>query len=178
MELRTESILKCKRKKEVKEIYRASFPASERMPFVMMVLMSLLWNTQFNVFYDGETLCGFVYMATIGRQTFIMFFAVDEKYRNKGYGSAILDAVQTRHPKNRIIVSIEPCETTDESNIRNRRKAFYCRNGFAETGYYLSLYSKKQEVLIKNGTFGRWKFFFFILLYGNCVMIPIIWKIK
>ena len=46
------------------------------MPFFLMLIMSCLWNTQFLAFYDEKILCGLVYMATLGRQTFIMFFAV------------------------------------------------------------------------------------------------------
>ena len=66
-------------------------------------------------FYDGDTLCGFVYLATIGKQTFIMFFAVDKNIRSKGYESGILDKIQQRYPNNKIIVSIEPCDKSAES---------------------------------------------------------------
>lgn len=112
-----EKVLTSKRKKEVKEIYHSSFPKEERMPFFLMLIMSCLWNTQFLAFYDEKILCGLVYMATLGRQTFIMFFAVDKNLRSRGYGSNILSQIQLLHPKNKIIVSIEPV-----NGVRSHKK--------------------------------------------------------
>lgn len=174
-----ENVLKSKCKREVKEIYITSFPKEERMPFALMMMMSCLWNTQFLAFYDKETLCGLVYMATLGRQTFIMFFAVDAKLRSKGYGSSILNEIQSLHPKNKIIVSIEPCnESAENIEQRLKRKNFYIRNGYQETGYLMTLSGQVQEIIIKNGTFNKWKFMIFFILYSCCTVIPKIWKAK
>ena len=60
----------------------------------MMVLMSKLWNTQFLSFYDGDIPCGFIYFAVNRKMIFIMFLAVDESLRTKGYGSAILKGIK------------------------------------------------------------------------------------
>lgn len=169
----TENVRRSRQKSKIKSIYISAFPKKERMPFWMMIAMSYLWNTEFLAFYDEDVLCGFVYMASMGRQTFIMFFAVDESHRNKGYGSQILNEVQALHPKNRIIVSIEPCEEgLDSTGIRLRRKNFYIRNGYVETGYNMKLYGQKQEILIKNGVFSKAKFILFFMLYSNCTTIP------
>lgn len=176
MRLRMERIAGSKRKEEIKNIYVASFSKEDRMPFKMMLMMSYLWNTEFLSFYDGDILCGFVYMATIREVTFVMFFAVDEKLRSKGYGSMILNEVQAIHPKNKIIVSIEPCDKdTEDIEQRLRRKKFYANNGYTETGCYIKLGGKKQELLIKNGTFDQREFRVFFLLYSNFTMFPKIW---
>ena len=84
MSLHVEKVWRSKRKKEIKNIYMSSFDKKDRMPFFMMIAMSFLWNTEFFAFYDGDILCGFIYMATIHRMSFVMFFAVDEKLRSKG----------------------------------------------------------------------------------------------
>lgn len=169
-------VLGNKDRQKVKSIYMAAFPKEERMPFGMMTAMSCLWNTEFLAFYDEDALCGMVYLANIGRQTFIMFLAVDETLRNKGYGGQILDEIQERHPKNKIIVSIEPCDDIqDSTNIRVRRKNFYMRKGYDDTGYYMKLGGAKQEVLVKNGQFSKSKFVLFFVLYSNCTVIPKIW---
>lgn len=176
MDLKVEKIIKCKNKKEIKEIYVSSFPEKERMPFILMLGMSCLWNTEFLSFYDGDTLCGLVYMATIGKQTFIMFFAVNKNIRSNGYGSSILDKIQLLHPDNKIIVSIEPCNKCAENlEQRLRRKEFYVRNGYEETGYYMKLAGQEQEILIKNGTFHRRMFTCFFMLYSCCTTIPKLW---
>ncbi len=123
MELRVEKVAKSKRKQEIREIYKSSFQKEEKMPFNLMLIMSYLWHTEFLAFYDRETLCGFVYMATIRRQTFVMFFVVDQSLRSKGYGSCILEKIQSLHRNNKIIISIELCDKTAEDyEQRLRRK--------------------------------------------------------
>ena len=122
----------------VKRIYFESFPKSERMPFPLMVAMSKLWNTDFLGFYEEDTLCGFIYLAHNRKIVFVMFFAVDAALRSKGFGSAILQEIQKKYPTKKIIISIEPCdETAPDIEIRKKRKAFYLRNGYKETGYMI-----------------------------------------
>ena len=165
--------------KNVKQIYFESFPKSERMPFPMMVAMSKLWNTQFLSFYDNDVLCGFVYFATNRKLVFVMFFAVDEKLRSKGYGSAILQEIHNRYPNKKIVISIEPCEIgVPDLEIRKRRKAFYLRNGYKETGYMLKLNGAVQEIIIIGGDFIKKEFRTFFALYSNGTMWPRIWSIE
>lgn len=177
MDLRVEKVANSKRKQEVKNIYTTSFPKEDRMPFGMMLMMSYLWNTEFLSFYDRDTLCGFVYMATIRKLTFVMFFSVAENLRSKGYGSRILDEIQSIHANNKIIVSIEPCnQDADDIEQRLRRKKFYTNNGYEETGYCIKLGGKKQEIIIKNGAFDKREFMLFLMLYSNFTLIPKIRK--
>lgn len=177
MKLRVEKVRLGKRNQGVKDLYVSSFPKEDQMPFWLMVAMSHLWNTEFLAFYDDDALCGFVYMATIGKQTFVMFMAVDERLHSRGYGSRILDTVQSMHARNRVIVSIEPCdESKEDFEQRARRKRFYRKNGYMETGYFMKLGGKAQEVLIKNGVFSKHKFIMFFMAYSCCAVIPRVWS--
>lgn len=176
MNLRIEKVSKSKRKKEIKKIYTSSFLKEDRMPFEMMLMMSHLWHTDFLSFYDEDTLCGFIYMATIKKITFVMFFAVAENLRSKGYGSNILAHIESMYPKNKMILTIEPCDKeAKDINQRIRRKRFYMKNGYIETGYFVKL-GKKQEILIKNGEFDKREFTRFFMLYSNFTMKPKVWK--
>lgn len=175
--MRVEKVRKSKRKQEIKDIYLSAFPKEDRMPFWMMILMSYLWNTEFLAFYDKNDLCGFVYMATIRRQTFVMFFAVSENLRSKGYGSQILTQLQALYPKNKIVISIEPYdENAEDIELRLRRKKFYLDNGYVETGCFMKLGGKKQEIIIKNGVFKIPEFKLFFMIYSNFTIIPKIWR--
>ena len=177
MELRAEPVLRSKRKAEIRAIYCAAFPKEERMPFPLMVGMSCLWNTDFLAFYDGEVLCGLAYLATVGKQSFLMFFAVKEELRSKGYGGRILERLRSLHPHHLRIVSIEPCRGEEAQLAQQlRRKAFYLRNGYRETGYFMRLAGQDQEILAENGVFRPRAFRGFFLLYSCCTMIPKIWK--
>jgi len=162
---------------DVKRIYFESFPKSERMLFPLMVAMSKLWNTDFLGFYEEDTLCGFIYLAHNRKIVFVMFFAVDAALRSKGFGSAILQEIQKKYPTKKIIISIEPCdETAPDIEIRKKRKAFYLRNGYKETGYMIKLAGVVQEIIIANGEFNKSQFKRFFVLYSNGTMWPRIWK--
>ena len=161
----------------IKKIYFDSFPKSERMPFPMMVAMSKLWHTDFLGFYDGDVLCGFVYLAHNRKIVFVMFLAVDKMLRSKGYGSTILQEIQNRYPDKKIIISIEPCdETASDIEIRKRRRYFYLRNGYNETRYMIKLAGVVQEIIITNGEFNKSQFKRFFAMYSNGTMWPRIWK--
>lgn len=162
---------------DVKNIYFDSFPKNERMPFFMMVAMSKLWNTEFLAFYDGNTLCGFVYLAHNKKIVFVMFLAVDKTLRSKGYGSAILQDIQNKYPDKKIIISLEPCDKdAPDIELRARRKDFYIRNGYRETGYMMKLNDIAQEIIINNGEFDKKQFRTFFAIYSNGTMCPKIWK--
>lgn len=164
-------------RKLVKNIYTHSFEKREQMPYWMMLLMAKLWNTELFSFYEGDRLCGMMYLAKTRNLAFVMFFAVDASLRSQGYGSAILDEIQAMYPNKKIIVSIERCdvEATDIEQ-RRRRKKFYLANGYKETGYMVQLAGIKQEVIIRNGEFDKKEFLLFFVLYSNGVMWPKIWK--
>lgn len=163
--------------KNVKDIYFEAFPKSERMPFPMMVAMSKLWNTDFLEFYDADTSCGFVYLAHNSKVVFVMFFAVDKDLRSRGYGSAILQEIQDIYSDKKIIISIEPCDkSATDIELRTRRKDFYMRNGYKETGYMMKLNGVVQEIIIINGEFNKNQFRIFFALYSNGTVWPRIWK--
>lgn len=175
--LNYKSVILDKNIAKVRRIYLSSFPAEERMPFPMMVAMSLLWNTRFLSFYDNDILCGMLYLASMGKTTFVMFFAVDENQRCKGYGSRILKTLSEIKPKNELILSIEPCEkSADNYEERISRKRFYLANGYRETGYLTRIGGQNQEILIKNGSFSRARFRRFFMLYSNLLICPKVWE--
>lgn len=59
---------------------------------------------------------------------------------------------------------------------RLRRKSFYLRNGFQETGFRIELEKQEQEIIIKNGTFDSREFSGFLKKYSNGTLRPPIWK--
>lgn len=179
MDLRVENVTgRSKEKEKIKEIYTSSFLKEDRMPFWLMLIMAKMKNTEFISFHDKDILCGFVYMATVQNMTFVMFLAVDENIRSKGYGSHILDKIQSIHPDSKIIISIERCdEDAKDIEQRLRRKKFYVNNGYIETGYLVELAKEKQEIIIKNGEFNEDEFSLFFKKYSNGTMKPRIWRI-
>lgn len=110
------------------------------------------------------------------KMIFIMFLAVDESLRTKGYGSAILKEIKNRYPDKKIMVSIEPCnDSAPDIEVRKRRKAFYRKNGYSETGYMIKLSGVVQEIMITNGDFDKKEFLLFFIFYSNGTVWPKIW---
>lgn len=140
---------------KIKKIFKYSFPKEERMPFFMMLLLTKMQSMEFISFYDGETLCGFVYMVSNQNVTFIIYLAVDEELRSKGYGSCIISKVQKMYPNNKIVLYIDEYDIQAlDKEQRIKRKNFYLRNNFKESGYLVQSTPKVcQEVLVKNGDF-------------------------
>ena len=169
--MRWTDILLCKDKRKIKGIYYESFPSKERMPWVMMLFLSMLPTTKFKAIYDDEKLCGFIYFGVLGKHVFVMFFAVDSELRNCGYGSKILSELKERYPKKTIVVTIEPTVNTS-LDIRGRRKQFYIRNNFAETGCFIKSFGDLQEILVCGGTFNRKTFSMFLLSYSFFAIWP------
>ncbi len=162
--------------KDIRRIYLDSFPREERMPFPMMVAMSKLWNTEFTGFYKDGVPVGLLYLAHNSRLVFIMFLAVDSALRSSGFGSEILRYVREKFPERKIIVSIEPCiPGAPDLELRERRREFYLRNGYAETGYMMKLGGVEQEILAAGGAFAKGELGRFFVLYSFGSVWPKIW---
>ena len=152
---------------EAKQVYFEAFPKNERMPYPLMIAMSKLWNTDFLIFYDGATPVGILYLAKNFRLVFIMFFAVAKEFRGRGYGSKILRYISEKY-RRKIIISIEPCDCdANDLDIRQKRKAFYQKNGYSDTEYRMKLNGVEQEIIIAGGEFKKGEFVSFFAHYSR-----------
>ena len=76
-------------REDIRKIYLASFPKYEQLPFWVLRFLTVRKGIDTVGYYDGDELCGFTYTVTAGKILFVLFFAVKEELRGKGYGSAI-----------------------------------------------------------------------------------------
>ncbi len=119
----------------IQRVYEQSFPKCERFPFWVLRrcaheenvdLGRILFNNkpigmQFSVKYYDE------YQSEI---TYLMYFAIDKNFRGLGYGSQYLKRLVA--VCDNILLCIEKPTVDDE--VKLKRKSFYLRNGFHETG--------------------------------------------
>lgn len=88
---------------------------------------------------------------------YLMYVAIDKKYRNKGFGSLVLRDLILRQVDTSILLCIER-PSTEKEDIKARRKDFYLRNSFYETGCFIEdsgveyefLSSSKERVITEN----------------------------
>ena len=124
--------------KEIKELFLKSFPKNERYPMWLLMLLALRKSVEFSAYYDGERFCGITYSITDKNTTFLLYLAVSDKVRSKGYGSKILSCIKEKYPKSTILFDIEkPNEKASNNNQRIKRMNFYLKNGFGITDYEL-----------------------------------------
>lgn len=84
-------------KDKVKELYFSAFPKDEQLPYWMMKLLSRKKSADFYSIYDKNDFVGLAYVATYKDTAYLFFFAIDEKQRGKGYGSAFLSALKEKY---------------------------------------------------------------------------------
>ena len=132
--LRTETVTKkLKDFGKVKKLYESSFPPAERMP-LKYILYGGCRSLDFMAFYDGEMFCGFFMLMTQGDITNILYLAVAEGLRNRGYGGEALRMIREMKPSNRLVLDIEtPDAAADNYEQRIRRRDFYLRNGYRKS---------------------------------------------
>lgn len=121
---------------KVKNLYHTAFPKEERIPWPLVRLSAMRRGVDLTAFLDGDTFCGFTYSVTTDDLHFLLFFAVDDTLRSKGYGSAILSMLKEEYGT--VVLNIEPF-VDDAPNLpeRKHRYGFYRHNGFYDTGYHV-----------------------------------------
>ena len=67
---------------------------------------------------------------------YLAYFAVSDKLRSKGIGSKALMSLIESKKDYQIVVEYENPLNDDPDDMKNRRRGFYIRNGFYETGWY------------------------------------------
>ena len=121
---------------QIKKLYQTAFPKEELLPWWLVRLLTIQKCVNLTGYYSGETFAGFTFTATAGNILFILFFAVEENSRGKGFGSEILQYLKDCNPGKTIVLNVEPVDERAENNDqRIRRMAFYKKNGFYDTGY-------------------------------------------
>ena len=122
--------------RQAKDIYLEAFPAEERLPWWILKLNSRREGVDLTAWMEGDTLCAMTASVTVEDTCFLLFFAVRQDLRGKGYGSRVLTQLQENYAM--VYLNIE-CITEDAPNLPERKKrlAFYQKNGFHDTGWHV-----------------------------------------
>lgn len=69
---------------------------------------------------------------------YVLYLAVNDEIRSKGYGTKMLNQLKEMSAGKEITLNVEPLDKkADNYSQRVRRMEFYIRNGFRDTGYRL-----------------------------------------
>ncbi len=123
---------------EWKALYERAFPKSEKYPLAMLYILSKRKDINAYAFYDNDQFAALLYTVESETMVFVLYFAVNDTIRSKGYGTKILEWLKTKAGSRAIGLNIEPVDPSAENAEQRRRRAsFYERNGIVDTGYRL-----------------------------------------
>ncbi len=122
--------------KEAMELMKSSFPPNELIPLWILRLFTIRRDVRFRAFYDDDQFIGTVYTCEDDKNFFILYLAVDPKFRSKGYGGMIVDHAYVLADGRNITLDVESMDpNADNIEERKRRFAFYERHGLTDTKY-------------------------------------------
>ena len=144
------------------KLYEYSFPENERMD-KKFLLRDDIEEKEILAFYEDNVFFGFCMLLSYKNITHILYFATIPSIRNKGYGSKILEYLQSFKPNNSILADIE--KPNIDNDQRTRRKEFYLRNSFKESNVEYTWQDEAYEIVyvgkeLNNEIFwGFWNYF-------------------
>lgn len=142
--------------KEMEEIYegpaKGHFPANERKPFKAIVRMHQAGCYEGLGLFARDVLVAYAfYVQTLDKEVRLLdYYAVMEEYRGTGIGSTFLGMMKEWYKDSHcIILETEDFLTAsneEEREIRQRRNAFYLRNGVIETNIHVSYFAADYQI--------------------------------
>lgn len=132
---------------QAKRLYINSFPKEERFPFWILKSCAKEENVEFNAILEENEVIGIEYIVKYENAAYLMYTAVDEKQRGKGYGSKILEDLIEKYKT--IVLMIEKPDN-DLEDSKKKRKKFYLKNGFFGTNKFIKDTGVEYEILCTN----------------------------
>ena len=121
---------------DLRALYEGAFPDEERIPWDDLLRLVREMPLEFAEYRDGEELLGLTIVYPRTRLSWFWYFAVPKEKRGRGIGQRILSAFLARYEGRSVVLDMEDPAQPGAPNPeqRRRRRDFYLRNGFRETG--------------------------------------------
>lgn len=143
---------------EIISLYERSFPVNERRDLTP-IFTDKSDDDEVLGLINNDDVVGFVVLLNHEDITHIIYFAIEEKYRDHGYGSKIIEMLKERYPHKRILADVEePEEDCDNYEQRVKRVNFYLRNGFVKSDVYYEWLDEDYMIMVANGNISEKEF--------------------
>ncbi len=120
--------------------------------------------------YEENGPVGFFVVRKYKSTRYLAYFAVKAEWRSKGIGSKALALLIDRYPNCQIVVEFEaPRKDVKEDDMIVRRRNFYLRNGFHETGWFTFYDGVEFEIACSRPMFDKHEFEGFVEYFGTIV---------
>lgn len=134
--------------KRIYALYCISFPPPERKPFSKICRNCRKGKMEMWVIKDKTDFLGFFICAVYEEMVLVDYFAVMPSKRGSGVGGKALELLLDIYSDYSIFLEIELINDKAPNALqRVRRKNFYLRCGFQETGIRWNMYGVPMEIL-------------------------------
>lgn len=138
----------------INTLAKEAFPPEEYLAPSELVKMAHADNFDFLALLDGDSFVGFIVVQTYEDLAYLFFLAIDADSRGKGYGSRAIETLMAEYPDKTHTVDFEMLDdAAPNREQREKRRNFYLRNGYRETGLFLSYLGVDYEVFCMGDSF-------------------------
>ena len=144
---------------QVNLLAKEAFPPEEYLAPEQLLKMAEEDRFDFWILSDGDTFVGFMVVQTYKNLAYLFFLAIDSSCRANGYGSRAIETLRVLYPDKIQVVDFEMLDESAPNNgQRIKRRQFYLKNGYKETGLFLSYLGVDYEVFCMSDHFDRQAF--------------------
>lgn len=139
---------------EINALAKEAFPPEEYLAPQKLIEMAQAENFDFLALTDDEEFVGFLAVQTHKSLAYLFFLAIHPTQRSKGYGGKAIALLRELYPQHTQVVDFEMLdEIAENAEQRKKRREFYLRNGYRETGLFLSYLGVEYEVMCMSEAF-------------------------
>lgn len=132
----------------VEALAKEAFPPEEYLAPKELVQMAEDAQFDFLALTEEGRFVGFMAVQVHRSLSYLFFLAIASELRASGYGSGAIEALKERYPDKTQVVDFEMLDQgASNYGQRVKRKRFYLRNGYRETGLFLSYCGVDYEVM-------------------------------
>lgn len=113
---------KMNKNEDVRRLMKTAFPRNELIPLWVLSILALRKSVNFRAFYDDEQFCGIMYTAENDKYIYVLYLAVNDQIRSKGYGTKMLNWLKSDTDKI-IVLDVESIDPSAE-NAQQREAGF------------------------------------------------------
>lgn len=155
MELTVEDITQSSRFwDEVNILAKEAFPPEEYLSPAALVDMASENGFDLLALIDRDSFVGFMVVKTYKTLAYLFFLAIKASCRSQGYGSRAIATLKAEYPNKKHTVDFEMIDPfASNYDQRVKRRDFYLRCGYQETGLFLSYLGVDYEVFCMDSMF-------------------------
>ena len=134
---------------KVEILAKEAFPPEEYLsPANLIAMANKDNNLKFLALYHETDFAGFMVVKTYKTMAYLFFLAICPDFRGFGLGSLAVKTLKQLYPDYCQVVDFEQVDDrADNYRQRVKRKQFYLRNGYRETGLFVKYLDVTYEVM-------------------------------